>query len=88
MSICYGCGQDVILALTPRGKLLPLQPYPDPAGPLAVSDPGPGHAPAARYLRGADTETDAEVRMSCHWDRHPGCKGDRRTGGRQRAEVA
>jgi hypothetical protein len=88
MAMCERCEGDVILALTDRGKLIPLQPYPDPAGPLAVSSAGEGKAPRVRYLRGEDTETDNEVRMMAHWDKSPRCKPPRRRGGAQVIELA
>jgi hypothetical protein len=76
---CLGCENLVILALTGRGALLPLDPVPSPGGALAVSVPAPGQAPRVRYLRGEDAELQAdERRMVAHWDTHPACKGDRK----------
>jgi hypothetical protein len=76
---CLGCENTVILALTGRGAMLPLDPVPSPGGALAVSVPAPGQAPRVRYLRGEDADLAAgERRMVAHWDTHPACKGDRK----------
>jgi hypothetical protein len=76
---CLGCENLVILALTGRGAMLPLDPVPSPGGALAVSVPAPGQAPRVRYLRGEDAELAAgERRMVAHWDTHPACKGNRK----------
>jgi hypothetical protein len=76
---CLGCENLVVLALTGRGAMLPLDPVPSPGGALAVSVPAPGQAPRVRYLRGQDAELAAgERRMVAHWDTHPACKGERR----------
>jgi hypothetical protein len=85
---CLGCENLVVLALTGRGAMLPLDPVPSPGGALAVSVPAPGQAPRVRYLRGEDAElTAGERRMIAHWDTHPACKGnreDRKHAGRKR----
>jgi hypothetical protein len=79
MACCLGCENTVILALTGRGAMLPLDPVPSPGGALAVSVPAPGQAPRVRYLRGEDAELAAgERRMVAHWDTHPACKGERK----------
>lgn len=76
---CYGCENQVVLGLTPRGAMLPLDPAPTQTGGLAVSVPAPGKAPQVRYLRGEDPQLAAgEQRMTAHWDTHPACKGERR----------
>jgi hypothetical protein len=75
---CLGCENVVILGLTARGAMLPLDPVPTPAGGLAVSVPAPGQAPRVRYLRGDDEPDRGERRMVAHWDTHPACKGDRK----------
>jgi hypothetical protein len=76
---CLGCENLVVLALTGRGAMLPLDPVPSPGGALAVSVPAPGQAPRVRYLRGEDAELAAgELRMVAHWDTHPACKGERK----------
>lgn len=74
---CGQCDGEVIMALTDRGKLVPLQPEPDPGGRLAVRE-GPDGKPYIRYLRGQETATGAEVRMAAHWDYRPSCRPPRR----------
>jgi hypothetical protein len=76
---CLGCENTVILALTGRGAMLPLDPVPSPGGALAVSVPAPGQAPRVRYLRGDDEPGRGERRMVAHWDTHPACKGERKS---------
>jgi hypothetical protein len=75
MATCFGCRKPVVLALTDRGAMLPLNPEPSEAGALAVSVPAPGKAPRVRYLRGDDTHlTPGELRMKAHWDTSPACR--------------
>jgi hypothetical protein len=73
-AVCYKCRNQVVLGLTDRGAVLPLDPEPAETGALAVSA-APGKAPRVRYLRGDDTGPQAgEQRMRAHWDTHPACK--------------
>lgn len=71
---CCGCRRAVVLGLTDRGAILPLNPGPAETGALAVSVPAPGKAPQVRYLRGDDTELEGEQRMVAHWDTSPACR--------------
>lgn len=81
------CRGEVVVGQTDRGKLVPLEPDPDPAGVLAVSA-GPGGAPRIRYLRAGGAATAREVRMVAHWDRSPGCKPPRKRRNANPAAVA
>jgi hypothetical protein len=75
--VCMTCRGVVVVGQTDRGKVVPLEPGPDPAGVLAVSA-GPGGAPRIRYLRAGGAATARELRMVAHWDASPGCKPPRK----------
>jgi hypothetical protein len=75
--VCIRCHGTVVVGRTERGKVVPLEPGPDPSGALAVSK-GPGGAPQIRYLRPGGAATSRELRMMAHWDASPGCKPPRK----------
>lgn len=85
MACCVTCHKQVLVAVTGRGKLLPLS-LRLRSGPLAVHrGKGPG-LPTVRYLRGDAAQLeDGERLVTCHWDVSPACKPARK---RSRAEVA
>ena len=78
MACCVTCHRQVLVALTDRGKLLPVQPRTSPSGRLAVyRDTTPG-LPRVRYLHGAEGPLRrGERRVIAHWDVSPACKPSR-----------
>lgn len=78
MACCVTCHRQVLVAVTDRGRLLPLS-LRLRSGPLAVRrTKGPG-LPQVRYLRGDAAQLeDGERLMTCHWDVSPACKPARR----------
>lgn len=74
MASCVTCHQLVALALTERGRLLPLVPEVASSSTLAIKSAGPGKLPTVRYLRGSGFLDRGEVRVTAHWDAHPECK--------------
>lgn len=80
MACCVTCHKRVLVAVTGRGRLLPLS-LQLRSGPLAVSRKPPVGLPSVRYLRGDVVELGAGERlMTCHWDVSPGCKPPRKRG--------
>lgn len=74
MANCVTCHQPVVIGLTERGRILPLQPAAAPAGPLAVKPSPAGGFCWVRYLRGDMAVKVGELRMMAHWSVSPGCK--------------
>ena len=75
MACCVTCHRQVRIAVTDRGRILPLQPRKAAHSALAVAPgPGPGIA-LVRYLRGGQAELrPGEQYAIAHWDVSPHCK--------------
>lgn len=80
VAFCVTCHQRVRLALTARGRLLPVEPARIGGGQLAV------RGTKVRYLRDNEPPVKrGELRTIAHWDKSPACKPPRRTRGQSAA---
>ena len=78
MAKCATCAGDVVMALTDRGRQVPVEPGHAGFSTLAVyADPGT-RTIRARYVRDDDDGLrDGEVFVKAHWDVSPGCRPPR-----------
>ena len=82
MAKCETCAGDVVMALTDRGRQVPVEPGHAGFSTLAVyADPGT-RTIRARYVRDDDGLRDGEVFVKAHWDVSPGCRPARPRGRR------
>jgi hypothetical protein len=80
MACCVTCHRQVLVAVTDRGRLLPMS-LALRSGPLAVRRVKSPGLPQVRYLRGGSVQLeDGERLMTCHWDVYPACKPARKRG--------
>lgn len=86
MERCITCHKRVLVALTDRGRYLPVQVRTAPSGPLVLYRTWTRGPFRVRYLHGAQGPLRAgERRVAAHWDVSPACKPPRN---HSREEVA